>query len=495
MIEEAGVVEHLDVLVVGAGLSGIAAAHHLLVDCPGKTFAILESRASIGGTWDLFRYPGVRSDSDIFTLGYSFKPWAGRETIADGKAILEYMKEAACEEGIDRRIRFGHRLASAAWDSSAARWTVQVDRGEALPALTLACNFLFLCTGYYSYSEPYRPRFPGEADFRGIVVHPQFWPTGLDVRDKQVVVIGSGATAVTLVPALAAQAARVTMLQRSPSYVFERPRVDRLFNALRALLPGMPGYRLTRLKFMVRDLVLYQLAVRLPTLMKRVLLFRLRKALGSATQVDSHFTPRYAPWSQRVCLVPDGDLFASLRAGKAVMETAIIDRFTASGIRLDSGKELPADIIVTATGLKMEVMSGVSLSVDGVPVSLGDTLVYKGCMISGVPNLALAFGYANASWTLKAELVCRHVCRVLRHMDRTGNAICVPDAKGVRATTDPLMQLSSNYIARALVYLPKQGNRLPWKALHNYALDSLLLRFGRLEDGSLIFSKPTSKGP
>ncbi|OGT60300.1 MAG: FAD-containing monooxygenase EthA [Gammaproteobacteria bacterium RIFCSPHIGHO2_12_FULL_63_22] len=495
MIEEAGVVEHLDVLVVGAGLSGIAAAHHLLAECPGKSFAILESRAAIGGTWDLFRYPGVRSDSDIYTLGYSFKPWAGKETIADGDAILDYMKDVARAEGIDRRIRFGHRLASASWDSSTARWTVQVDRGESLPILALTCNFLFLCTGYYSYSEAHRPEFPGESDFGGSVVHPQFWPVGLDCRGKHIVVIGSGATAVTLVPALAAEAARVTMLQRSPSYVFDRPRVDRVVNALRTLLPGMAGYRLARLKFMVRDLVMYQLAVRLPALVKRVMLFRVRGALGSATQVAEHFTPRYPPWSQRVCLVPDGDLFASLRTGKSVMETGTIDRFTATGIRLHSGKELPADIIVTATGLKMEVMSGVALSVDGVPVQLGDTLVYKGCMISGVPNLALAFGYANASWTLKSELVCRHVCRVLKHMDRTGNPVCVPDARGVRATTDPLLQLSSNYIARALVYLPKQGDRLPWKALHNYALDTLLLRFGRLDDGSLMFSKPTSKGP
>ena len=495
MAEHAGVVEHLDVLVVGAGLSGIAAAHHLLAECPDKSFAILESRASIGGTWDLFRYPGVRSDSDIFTLGFSFKPWAGRETIADGDAILDYMREAAREEGIDRRIRFGHRLASASWNSATARWTVQVDRGESLPAVIITCNFLFLCTGYYSYSQAHRPKFPGQADFGGTLVHPQFWPKGLDCRDKQVVVIGSGATAVTLVPALAAEAARVTMLQRSPGYVFDRPRVDRMVNALRALLPGGWGYRLARLKFMVRDLLLYQLAVRLPALVKRVMLFRVRSALGSATQVDSHFTPSYPPWSQRVCLVPDGDLFASLRSGKAVMETGTIDRFTAGGIRLHSGKELPADIIVTATGLKMELMSGVALSVDDAPVKLGDTLVYKGCMISGVPNLALAFGYANASWTLKAELVCRYVCRVLKHMDRTGNTLCVPDARGVQATSDPLLQLNSNYIARALVYLPKQGDRLPWKALHNYALDILLLRFGRLEDGSLIFSKPASKGP
>ena len=485
--------EHLDVLVVGAGLSGIAAAHHLLAECPGKRFAILESREAMGGTWDVFRYPGARSDSDIFTLGYSFKPWRGRETIADAPAILSYLTEAAREEGIDKKIRYGHRLVRADFDSASGRWTVQVSRADAMPTLTLTCSFLFMCSGYYSYGQAHRPTFPGEADFRGPIVHPQFWPAGLDYRGKQVVVIGSGATAVTLVPALAADAARVTMLQRSPSYVFARPRVDRMMNALRRVLPARLGYRLVRLKFMVRDLVLYQLATGFPGFAKWLLLARVRRALGSAAQVEQHFTPRYWPWEQRVCLAPGGDLFESFRSGRAAVETGVIDHLAASAIVLQSGKELPADIIVTATGLKMEILGGVALTVDGKLVTLGESLVYKGCMLSGVPNFALALGYANASWTLKAELVCRYVCRVLRHMDGTDLAVCLPDALGVQATDESLMKLNSNYIARARVYLPRQGNRLPWKALHNYAMDIGLLRLGRVDDGFLKFSALSNK--
>lgn len=461
---------------------------------PGKSVAIIEGRDALGGTWDLFRYPGVRSDSDIFTLGYSFKPWKGRRSIVGGPAILDYLRETAREHGIARRIRFGHRLTRAAWDSDSGAWTVEISRNHGQPPQTLRCKFLFMCTGYYSYAQAHRPDFAGEAEFEGRIVHPQFWPADLDFRGKRVVVVGSGATAVTLVPAMAGAAAGVTMLQRSPTWMVSRASRDWLSNALRAVLPARLGYRIARGKFIARDMFFYQLATRLPRLAGGLLLCLLRWDLGPRANIARDFTPRYPPWDQRLCLVPDGDLFDCLKEGSACIETGVIERITATGIRLQSGKELPADIIVTATGLEMELMGGVELVVDGAPVRLSETMAYKGCMYSDIPNLASCFGYSNASWTLKAELICNFVCRVIGELDATGARYCVPRAVGVSTGPGSLLNLKSGYVSRALARLPKQGGSAPWKSLHNYFLDSWLLRFGRLDDGALQFIRQDAPG-
>ncbi len=481
--------------MVGAGISGLAAGYHLQASCLGQSFAILEARDALGGTWDLFRYPGIRSDSDIFTLGFSFKPWRGRESIAGAPAILGYLREAASEQGLDQHIRYGHRLCQASWDSATARWSVEVERSDGSPPVIIQCRFLFMCSGYYAYSRAHRPDFAGEHDFRGPIVHPQFWPEDLDHRGKRVLVIGSGATAITLVPALARHAAHVTMVQRSPTYLVARPSTDRLANALRAVLPAKLAYRLVRWKFIARDLLFYKFAIALPAATRALLLGLLRWKLGPGHDIARDFTPRYLPWRQRLCLVPDGDFFDSINAGKAAIETGEIDRFTATGIRLRSGKELPADIIVTATGLEMELMSGVQLLVDGVPVSPAQTIGYKGCMYSGIPNLASSFGYENASWTLKAELTCRYVCRLLQHMEAEGKDFCIARATGVEPGEDRLLNLDAGYVTRALGRLPRQGRRAPWKALHNYFADSLLLGRGRLDDGALEFLNASARAP
>ena len=475
--------EHLDVLVVGAGVSGIAAAYHLQRRCPEKTFALLEAREASGGTWDLFRYPGIRSDSDMFSFAFSFQPWPGDESIASGPTILRYLRDTARAHGIDRRIRFGHRLVKASWDSASARWTVEIELQGQADRLLLSCNFLFMCSGYYSYDQPYRPMFAGESEFAGPIVHPQCWPEGLDYHDKRVLIIGSGATAVTLVPAMAGEAVHVTMLQRSPGYLVARPSRDRVANALRKLFPRGIGHRLARLKYLVRDMTFHQMAIRLPWLTRRLLLGLLRWKIGSGHDLARDFSPRYRPWEQRLCLVPDGDLFDSLRSRSASVVTGEIDRFTPGGILLTSGEVLPADIIVTATGLNMQIMDGVELEVDGKPVSIGESTAYKGCMYSGVPNLASAFGYANAAWTLKAELTCEYVCRLLMHMQRNGFDSCVPRAPVAQEGGAPLLNLSSGYVLRALDKLPRQGRHAPWKALSFYPADLVVLRYGKLDDG------------
>lgn len=486
--------EHLDVLVVGAGVSGIAAAYHLLRSCPDKSFGLLEAREASGGTWDLFRYPGIRSDSDMYSFAFSFQPWRGEESIASGPAILRYLRDTARTHGIDGRIRFGHRLVKASWDSASARWIVQVELHGRPERLLISCNFLFMCSGYYSYDQPHRPAFAGEGDFRGVIAHPQCWPDGLDYRDKRVVIIGSGATAVTMVPAMAGDALHVTMLQRSPGFLVARPSRDRLANALRKLFPRGLGNRLARLKFLLRDMAFYQLATRLPWLTRGLLLGMLRWKIGAGHDIARDFSPRYLPWSQRLCLVPDGDLFASLRSRSASVVTGDIDCFVRNGIRLQSGEELPADIIVTATGLTMRIMDGVELEVDGKPVSIGESTAYKGCMYSGVPNLASSFGYANAAWTLKAELTCEFVCRLLAHMQRSGFDTCVARAPAAQPCGAPLLNLSSGYVARALDGLPRQGLHAPWKALSFYPSDWLFLRHGRLEDGVMEWRASASAG-
>ena len=484
------VAEHVDVLIVGAGISGIAAAYYLQTRCPAKRYAILEARDAIGGTWDLFRYPGIRSDSDMHTLGYSFRPWPEAQAIADGPSILSYIRETARIYGIDRRIRFDHRLRRAAWSSADALWTVEAEQGPDRRIVRFTCGFLFMCTGYYDYAGGYTPEWPGVERFAGRIAHPQRWPEDLDYGGKRVVVIGSGATAVTLVPALAERAAHVTMLQRSPSYVLALPRQDAQANWLRRHLPERLAYRLTRWKNVLQSMAFYTPSRRRPAAVKRMIVRMAREQLGPDYDVDTHFTPRYNPWDQRMCFVPDADLFQAIASGRASVVTDQIDTFTETGIRLRSGAELPADIIVTATGLVLRLMSGVQLLVDGAPVEPAKTLSYKGMMYSDVPNLASAFGYTNASWTLKCELTAAYVCRLLSYMDRHGYAQCTPRRHDSSIVEEPLLSFTSGYIQRALDTLPRQGSKRPWKLYQNYALDLLALRFGRLNDGTMEFKRP-----
>ena len=481
--------EHFDVLIVGAGLSGIGAAYHLQTKCPDRSFLILEGRAGIGGTWDLFRYPGVRSDSDMFTLGYSFKPWEEAKAIADGPSILKYVQDTARDHGIERHIRFGHAVMAASWSSADAKWTVQAERGEAHEAVQITCNFLFMCSGYYSYAEGFTPDFDGVKDFPGTVVHPQKWPAAMDHAGKRVVIIGSGATAVTLVPALAETAAHVTMLQRSPTYVVARPSEDAMANRMRRYLPARLAYAITRWKRVLLGMYIFHLCRSNPNKVKKLLLGGVRMALGPDYDVKKHFTPRYNPWDQRLCLVPDGDLFEAIKSGKASVVTDEIERFTATGLKLKSGEALDADIIVTATGLNLQVLGGLKLSVDGAPVDMAKTLNYKGLMYSGIPNLASSFGYTNASWTLKCDLTCEYVCRLLNHMKKNGIAQCTPRNSDASVTEEPWVDFSSSYFARSLHLFPKQGSKAPWKLYQNYPKDILMLRFGRVDDGVLQFAR------
>ncbi len=480
--------EHFDVLIVGAGLSGIGAGYHLQKNCPRKSFAILEGRDAIGGTWDLFRYPGVRSDSDMFTLGYSFRPWEEAKAIADGPAILKYVRDTARDHGIDRRIRFGHRVKRAAWSSPDARWTVEAERGAGNEVVRVTCHFLFMCSGYYSYAAGYTPDFPGIERFAGRVVHPQKWTADVAYADKRVVVVGSGATAVTLVPELARRAAHVTMLQRSPTYVVARPAVDRIADFLRGALPSKLAYAITRWKNVLYGMYIFGVCRRKPELAKKGILARVRAELGPDYDIATHFTPRYNPWRQRMCLVPDGDLFKAIKDGSASVVTERIETFTEKGIRLASGHELVADLIVTATGLQLEVLGGVQVTVDGARVDFSKVTVYKGMMYSGVPNLASAFGYTNASWTLKADLTCEYVCRLIKHMDRTGAKKCVPQLRDPTVTPAPYVDFSSGYFQRSLDQLPKQGSKKPWKLYQNYALDIVSLKFGAVTDAAMEFS-------
>jgi cation diffusion facilitator CzcD-associated flavoprotein CzcO len=483
--------EHVDVLIVGAGLSGIAAGYHLQHKCPAKSFAILEGRGCIGGTWDLFRYPGIRSDSDMFTLGYSFKPWREPKAIADGPDILRYVRETAVENGIDKAIRFNHRVRRAVWSSQAARWTVEaerkVDEGGS-KTVTITCNFLFMCAGYYRYEAGHTPDFEGTADFQGRIVHPQAWPEDLDYAGKRVVVIGSGATAVTLVPAMARTAQHVTMLQRSPTYVVSRPAQDAFANTMRAKLPAGLAYRLIRWRNVLLSMYFFRLSRRKPEAVRQLILRGVRHALGPDYDVATHFTPRYNPWDQRLCLVPDGDLFKAIRDQRASVVTREIDRFTATGLRLTDGRELEADIIVTATGLVLQVLGGLEIVVDGRTVDPAQTLNYRGMMYSDVPNLAAALGYTNASWTLKCDLTCEYVCRVLNHMDRHGYRTCMPHNSDPSVAPQPSLAFTSGYVQRSIAKLPKQGSKRPWRLYQNYALDIASLRFGRLEDGVMKYS-------
>jgi cation diffusion facilitator CzcD-associated flavoprotein CzcO/acetyl esterase/lipase len=484
-------IEHLDAIIVGAGLSGIGAAVHLQQDFPGRRFTILESRAAIGGTWDLFRYPGVRSDSDMFTLGYAFKPWTDAKALADGPAIRNYIVETAMEHGLDRQVRHGHRVVSADWSTAAQRWTLEIahapDATGQERRSRISCNFLLACSGYYRYSEGHAPEFAGSTEFKGQLVHPQFWPEGLDHAGQRVVVIGSGATAVTLVPEMAKTAAHVTMLQRSPSYVLSLPARDKVAEALRRWLPHMLAYRLTRTKNVLVAMIFFKLSRRWPERVKTRLIDLVRAAVGRDHDVDTHFTPRYHPWDQRVCFVPDGDLFAAINSGRAEVVTDHIERFTADGIRLASGRELAADIVVSATGLTLNLLGDVVFSLDGQPLDLSQTLGYKGMMFSGVPNLIYTFGYTNASWTLKADLTAGYASRLFAWMDSRGMGSATP-VRGAGIEARPFLDFSSGYVQRATAFMPKQGSKAPWRLYQNYLLDLLTLRYARIADGTLRFS-------
>jgi monooxygenase len=477
-----------DVIIVGAGLSGIGVAYHLQRDCPKKSFIILEGREALGGTWDLFRYPGIRSDSDMHTLGYRFRPWRGEKAIADGPAILDYLNDTAREYDIDRKIRFSHKVKHASWSSTEARWTLDVE-GPDGKQVTYSCNFLQMCSGYYDYDAGYLPGWPGMERFKGEIVHPQKWPKDLDYAGKRVVVIGSGATAVTLVPAMTDKAAHVTMLQRSPTYIVARPAKDPIANWLYAKLPEGLAHTAARWKNILLQMYFYNAARKNPEGAKQRIIAMAKAELGPAIDTAKHFTPRYNPWDQRLCLVPDGDLFKAIRAGKAAVVTDEIETFTETGLKLRSGEELPADIIVTATGLVMRLMGGMQLMVDGKIVNPGTTLSYKGMMFSDVPNLASTFGYTNASWTLKADLTAEYLCRILNKMDRSGYAYCAPRNIDPSVIPDATPPLSSGYMRRGKDVMPKQGSKRPWRLHQNYAKDMLALRFGTIDDGTLVFSK------
>ena len=485
-VGDPGHVEYFDVLIVGAGLSGIGAAYHLQTKCPAKTYAILDGRSAIGGTWDLFRYPGVRSDSDMHTLGYPFRPWRDSKAIADGSSIRQYIAETALEYGIDRRIRFGHQVTLASWSSRDAAWTVDATGPEG-KTVRLACNFLCVCSGYYDYAEGYMPGWPGIDRYQGRIVHPQSWPEALDYEGKRIVVIGSGATAVTLVPALAKAAAHVTMLQRSPTYIVALPSDDLAANWLRRLLPDRLALRVIRWKNVLLGMHFYNLARRRPERVRQAILHRVRKQLGPDYDVEKHFAPRYNPWDQRVCLVPDADLFVAIRSGKASVVTDEIETFTENGLRLKSGDLLQADIIVTATGLKLKSLGGIQVSLDGTPTNLAGRISYKGMMLRGIPNFSFTLGYSNASWTLKCNLVAEYVCRLLNHMSVHGYDCATPVGREPAILDKPAINLSSGYIRRGIDLLPKQGSKRPWKFNQNYALDMLDLRFSAVDDGTMEF--------
>ncbi len=474
-----------DVLIVGAGISGIGTAYWLQEKCPDKSFAILEARERIGGTWDLFRYPGIRSDSDMFTFGYRFKPWENPQSLSDGAHIREYLRETAEENGIDRHISFGHKVLSADWSSDNQRWLLEVAHGSG--KAVMRSRFLYMCAGYYSYEEGYRPAFKGEENFEGRIVHPQFWPQGLDYAGKRVAVIGSGATAVTLVPNLAEQAAHVTMVQRSPTYIMKLPNRSGLFLSLRKWLPGRVAYRLTRWRNLALTMGLFGFARAFPGRMKRLLMKGAARELPVGFPVETHFNPSYNPWDQRLCVIPDGDLFQAIKKGQADVVTGEISHFEPEGVVMADGTHLKADILVTATGLKMQLLGGARVSVDGKPVNTHEVLVYKGMMMSGVPNFALAFGYTNNSWTLKTDLTANLVCRILNYMDRKGYGVVVPevppDIQG-----EEFLPLDAGYMKRARHILPQNGSKRPWRVYQNYFLDMLLTRFGRVRDRHLKYT-------
>ncbi|HEX4866607.1 MAG TPA: NAD(P)/FAD-dependent oxidoreductase [Acidimicrobiales bacterium] len=482
--------EHLDVLVVGAGLSGICAGHYLQAENPWASYAIFEARGAIGGTWDLFRYPGVRSDSDMFTLGYPFRPWKSSRMIVDGESIRHYIEDTAAEEGIDTHIRFHHKVVRAEWSTDDACWHITAERTDTGETFELTCGFVLNCSGYYRYDHGYQPDFPGADRFKGQLIHPQHWPQDLDHAGKKVVVIGSGATAVTLVPSLADTGAQVTMLQRSPTYIATVPGDNPVVGALQRALPDKVAGSAVRWAHALGAQALYGLSQRYPAPVKKLLRLGLRLQLPRGYDIDTHFTPKYDPWDERMCAVPGGDLFKAIKSGRAEMVTDHIDTFTETGIRLQSGQELEADIIVSATGLELLFLGGIELVVDREAVELKERLTYKGMMLEGVPNLAIAIGYTNASWTLRCDLTCRYVSRLLNHMRATGLRQCTPVNDDPAVVPAPLLDLRSGYIQRAKDRMPKQGSRPPWQVYQSYLQDYRATRRADVEDGVVRFTNP-----
>ncbi len=477
-----------DVLIVGAGISGIGAACHLQKKSPNRSFTILEARDNIGGTWDLFRYPGIRSDSDMYTLGYVFKPWNEGAAIADGDSILKYLNETVEENNLRDKINFGRRVTRAEWSTEQSRWTVTISHNGSDETETLTCQYLFMCSGYYNYEKGYLPEFDGYDNYKGTIAHPQHWPEDLDYAGKNVVVIGSGATAVTVVPAMAETANHVTMLQRSPSYIASRPQSDKIANGLRKFLPNSLAYKIARTKNILLGIAFFNLSRKYPQRFKKWLISMVRKELGPDYDVATHFTPKYDPWDQRLCAVPDADMFEALRENRASVVTDHIDHFTETGIRLKSGKDLKADIIVPATGLRLQSLGGMDLVVDNKKINVGKTVNYKGFTLSNVPNFAWTVGYTNASWTLKADLTSNYVCRLLNHMEKNNLSVCVPKLNDPSFMPETMFDLDSGYIRRSADEIPKQGQGQPWRNHHNYIADLLHLKFERLDDGVMQFS-------
>ena len=485
--------EHFDVIIIGAGLAGIGAGVHLQKHCPGKRYLILESRETMGGTWDLFRYPGIRSDSDMHTLGYNFKPWVAEKAIAEGPAILDYIHEAAAENGISENIRYQQKVVSASWNSEQAQWGLEVQSGPSASAGTFTCNFLLTCAGYYRYDQGYTPEFPERESFGGEIIHPQQWPEDLDYSGKKVVIVGSGATAVTLVPAMAEKAEHVVMLQRSPSYLVSRPFKDSIANFLRKVLPSNWAYALTRWRNTMWQQLIYRRSRSHPQQLRAKLLSRVRKELGPDYDVDTHFSPSYNPWDQRLCLVPDSDFFEAVKTGKSSVVTDHIERFTKRGILLKSGKELEADIIVTATGLKMSLMGDIEFKVDGKIIDFAKTWTYKGLMFSGVPNMVNTFGYINASYTLRADLTAEYFCRLINRADELGKQQATPNLRPQDESmhSEPwISEFSSGYMQRAMDMFPKQGDHAPWTNPQNYFKDKKMFRKAPFDDGALVFTNP-----
>lgn len=485
-METQNILPHIDILIVGAGLSGIAAGRYIGERCPQRTFQIFEAREKMGGTWDLFRYPGIRSDSDMYTLGYSFRPWDGAKSIAEGPDILQYLKDTARDVGIEDKIRYNRKIVASSWSSEDRMWTVTVEDTQSGEQALYTTNFLFMCTGYYDYDDGYTPEFPGREDYEGTFVHPQFWPEDLEYEDKNVVVIGSGATAITLLPNIAKKARKTTMLQRSPTYVVSLPVKDPLAHRLKRYSPRL-AHDATRVKNIVVSMAMYQLSKSFPGAVKKALMFDARRRAGESVDIDTHFNPTYNPWEERLCVIPHGDLFESIESGKAAVVTEHIDRFTKDGILLKDGRFLPADIIISATGLNLRFLSGMDITIDGEKLEAQNELAYKGLMLSNVPNLALIFGYVNASWTLKAELACAYVCRVLNHMDKKGYEVVRAVDDDPRIKRRPLVDFSSGYFQRAMHVLPGQGDRAPWRVHQNYIKDMIELRYKPLRGSGLKF--------
>ncbi len=480
--------DHVDVMIVGAGISGIGAAYHLQKRCPDKSYMILEGREALGGTWDMFKYPGLRSDSDMHTFGYAFRPWPDKESIASAPAILKYLDDTAREYGIHEKIRFRHKVVAADWSSADAVWVVTVARGDIGDTVTMTCRFLFMCTGYYNYDEGYFPDFPGMERFQGRIIHPQKWEADTDYTGDRIVIIGSGATAVTIAPVMAEKAAQVSVLQRSPSYVVARPMEDAIEKAIRRWLPTSWTYTLVRWKNILLTLYFYKQSRKNPAGAKKFILDQVREALGPDYDIETHFTPSYNVWDQRVCMVPDGDLFKAIRAGTVSMVTDHIETFDETGIQLRSGEHLDADLIVPATGLKLQLLADVPLTVDGKKVNPSDSFQYKGVMFSDIPNLAWTIGYTNSSWTLKADLTGEYVARLLRTMDRKKAKICVPQLNDPEVVAEDFFDFTSGYVERGKHVLPKVGSKFPWRLKQDYVRDIFVLRFGRVDDGTMVFS-------